>query len=528
MGKMSAHMWSTFQNCILAIFLASFGLLAAEKAVAELLPTQGTFSGFYHVNRAGVGRFKFFIIHQRLLEQMAPYEGKCIELEVLEARQPVSGLVIVEKTGRIKELSPPLFKLELKTVTHGAGGKDTFDIIYAVRNTSGSDLVFNANNVLVGVWAYKLPDNSTHGDKLDTSTGYTYKQLSFRETLVQRWNFISPMVPGERNHFYTGSVLLRPDEAAPFVLHSQRLDPGQYELAAAITWQAPEDKHIRVIASKPLDVPLPETNREPYSALHVEAQIVCEQEWLVVDARLINPSDKPIHIFVRPFADYFFLPALVQVYDREGELVRAVLDDWRYYDKPWTCRQVDKKGLPFHFRVRLWDRFSTEQISRMTLWTVTNNGLEKITVAHNLPTLPLFRLPPWGKTVHGAHLRIRTAKDRFRQDEQVRLFCQTQCDGKEVDLFWIDKGNFQSHVLVEIDGENVSAGPTGISEGLVYFFPFQREITLPWILKIAPGKHHTKLTIKGDGGTFTNLRNEKFRKFSGTLISNEVEFEVVP
>jgi hypothetical protein len=93
-------------------------------------------------------------------------------------------------------------------------------------------------------------------------------------------------------------------------------------------------------------------------------------------------------------------------------------------------------------------------------------------------------------------------------------------------MVWINERSLKTHVVVTVDGNTARIETTGISDGHVNLFPFQGEIALSYMYKVHEGKHTLQLSVQGDPGTYTNLRGKKFRKFSGSLLSNVVVFEV--
>ena len=111
--------------------------------------------------------------------------------------------------------------------------------------------------------------------------------------------------------------------------------------------------------------------------------------------------------------------------------------------------------------------------------------------------------------------------------EKIRLHFQAESDGKKADVLWIDEGDYETQVIALVDGKKAPIGTTQICDGCANTFPFQGEITLASLYKAAPGKHTLQLSILGNGGTYKNLRGEKFRKLRGKLVSNTVEFEVM-
>jgi hypothetical protein len=144
----------------------------------------------------------------------------------------------------------------------------------------------------------------------------------------------------------------------------------------------------------------------------------------------------------------------------------------------------------------------------------------------SIPSTSALKLPGWGPLSKSARLRIRVPKSVFSVNEKIRFFLQVEYLGKNSDIFWINEGKFKSNVLAEIDGKKEEIGSSGIMDGHVFKFPFQREITLAYNVKPNPGKHKLQLSLEGDGGIYVNLRKEKLRKFNGIIKSNVVEFFV--
>ena len=135
-----------------AILLGLLIVAVGTSGYAETLPTKGTFRGVYHVNRAGVGRFKFFIISKALKKQMDPYEGKYIELEVLKARQPINpGPAIVDEVGKVTRLPDPPLALKLQAVTPATEAGKPIDVLYSLENIGKKDVTINANDLQIGV-----------------------------------------------------------------------------------------------------------------------------------------------------------------------------------------------------------------------------------------------------------------------------------------------------------------------------------------------------------------------------------------
>ncbi len=458
---------SGFAGILLAVLIISHRI----QAHAESLPTKGKFRDVYQVNRAGVGRFYCFIIPKALKEQLAPYEGKYIELEVVKARQPVNpGPAIVDQIGKVTELPSPPLRLDLQAVPSATNTGKTIDVIYSLANVGKEEITFNASNLKVGVRGYRPSSNDERQDDFFL-TGYTRRHLSFGETLLQRWNFISPMNPGESTHFCTGNVLLQPGETVPFVLHHVELQPGQYELAGAASFYPTNDQTVPVVAAKSLDIPLTQPKRTHDASLEAQVQVTHDDEWLVVDGHVMGKAGAEVWLFTLSEGGKYLLPGLVQLYAVSGDLLPAQLD-WRRPDGAWRRTQVDREGLPFMFRIRQADRFSSSSIKRIGFWTVTQRGIEQLTLADELAEMPQRPLSPWGQTVEGCRLRIQMPRESFKAGEDIRFFFQAESDGKRADMVWINERSFKTHVVVTVDGNTARIETTGISDGHVNLFPF--------------------------------------------------------
>src|SRR5262245_10983385 len=100
---------------LIAIGVLFAGTSSAELCPAEDLPQSGVFEGFYRQDRWGVGRFSFYLVAPALHEQLKPYAGKRIMLEILNAHQYANpGDAIVTRVGKITEIAGSQVHLEMK------------------------------------------------------------------------------------------------------------------------------------------------------------------------------------------------------------------------------------------------------------------------------------------------------------------------------------------------------------------------------------------------------------------------------
>lgn len=507
----------------LALVVISFILLEAPSQ-AEILPTKGRFRGIYQVTRSGVGRLEFFVFSKDLKEKMAPFENKYVEIEVLKASQAMNpGKVYIDQIGVVTRLPDPPLELRLKAVSSSAGDDSSFELVCMVVNRSAEEVIFDAETLQMGVRGY--PQVSPERSYVDFSnSGYTGRQLSFGGDLTQVSNFLTPMKPGARTHFYSRQIALRPTEEAPFVIHGMRREPGEHEMAATASYWT-KGQRIPIAAAVPIDLPLAHEHPNSRQPLKVECRFVHDDEWLEAEGVISDPAEMGVSVFAKAAKGLHFLPGLVQLNTTSDEPLEADLD-WNEPDGAWQKSVLDRKGLHFKFRVRNRDRFSRMNIARVGLWTVTSRGLERLLlsdqVAPRMRPAPL----PWGTTTHGCRMRIETARTAFAAGEKIRFFVQAESDGGEADMLWVNDGKFWFQVLATVDGKNARIETTGISDGHVYHFPFQADVGLAKIDDLAPGKHVLRFSVQGDAGIYKNLRGESFRKLDATLESNVVEFEV--
>ena len=508
------------------VALVLVAVLPGGASRAEILPTKGTFRGIYHVNRAGVGRMDFFIFHAKLKPRMAQCDGKCISVQILKGRQPINpGPVVVDEIGEVEMLPSPALRAEIETIVPGASGPETLDVLCAFRNTSKTTVRLRGYDVGLSVLSGP-PEPVPDQPDFFLKAGYTTSQYCFRGLPAQPSSGLEAPGPGDSARYQSDSTHIEPGQSVPFVWHSLKLRPGKHELAVSASYYLRGPKiHVPVKAWTPLDVPMAKTTARPRSRLAAHATITRRDEWLSVAARVAHLADQPRHLFVKQQRDLLRLPGQVRAQDKDGRAL-PIRVDWTSPNAPWVRRAVDRRGLDFRFRLRLSDFFSEAHPARITLWTVTDGGLERLTLAEHLSAPPQRPMPPWGARVRGCRSRIRAARERFKPGERIRFFLQAESDGTEADMLWLDKGHGASHVRVEIDGAPVLTDGRPLSDEHVHPFPFQRELYTARRLGLAPGRHRLKLVVTGDGGVYTNLKGKQYRKLDGTLISNEVEFEV--
>lgn len=387
-------------------------------------------------------------------------------------------------------------------------------------NHADKEINFDAETLQMGVRGY--PQIVSARPNIDFfNSGYTPRQLRFGGNLSQVSNFLTPMKPGRRTHSYSRLITLRPREEVPFVIHGMRREPGEYELAATASYyDIGDNKWVPLAAAVPINLPVAHDNPKSVHPLKVESRFIYEDEWLVAEGVISDPSDMGLSVFTKESQGLHFLPGLVQIYSDSGKLLQADLD-WIEPDGSWK-KSLVKEGLPFKFRIRNEDRFSRVNLAKVGLWTVTSRGLERLILSDHIATRTRPAIPPWGASIRGCRMRIDLPRTTFVVGEKIRFFVQAESDGSEADMLWVNQHKFWSQVVATIDGKNARIESGGVSDAIVYEFPFQVDVNLALIEDLTQGKHVLQFSVKGDAGIY----GKNLRKLDATLVSNLIEFEV--
>ena len=117
---------------------------------------------------------------------------------------------------------------------------------------------------------------------------------------------------------------------------------------------------------------------------------------------------------------------------------------------------------------------------------MTGTGLEKLTVAKDLPPRALLAVPEWGPTVEGCRCRIQVVKSRFAPDERIQFVFQMESDGQSADVLRIER---REDISITIDDMPARVGSTQLPAEHVIDFPKEAEIKLDRNPDLAAGKH---------------------------------------
>lgn len=481
-------------------------VLFSSVCRCEILPTKGKFKGIYHVGRDGVARFRWLTIPKSFHPQMAPFDGKYIELEMVKGRRGRMGMgpVTLEKIGAVREIPRPPLEIDIQPMAHLGGAPKIFDILVRVGNPGKKAITIDIRDVWLGC------------GKGESAS----------------YHMVRPLTPGAYVNFYATHTRLLPGESVPLVWHSVERPPGEYEIAASLVLRRKDGGLIPYAAWRNLDVGrdrVVKHLKKLKSKLQLRGKVVKQEaEWMHLSAALVNLAKEKRYIFVKARGARLLIPALIQAWDAGGKSVSCHLD-WPEPDGPWHRRLITRDGIKFSFALRHSNLFDAAAISRITLWAVTDRGLEKFTVVDRVQDKTIGPMPPWGPADAGRMCRIRMAKPSFAPDEQIRFFFQARATGEAIprEIFRLEKGQRPKNIRIEIDGKPIPLGTTtGLSDEINYGSSFQVEFRLPRELKLSPGTHRVKVSVRCDGGIFEDTTGKKWKKFRGTLVSNGVEFEV--
>jgi hypothetical protein len=491
-------------------------LACAATSRSEILPTEGTFRGYYHVNAAGVGRFSFFLIPATLKERFAPYDAKYIEVQVLKGRQPMNhGPAIADEVGTITVV-PQALRAELRIVSPGVCGADTFDVVAVITNSGKEPMPIDPNNSFLDVLS--APDGEPPRRDLLYDIGYSAAQLGFGANT--RGGVVCPQFW----QYEPGTIRLDAGQSVGLVWMRNRLARGEHELHVVLGDPLKPDEHAEAWLA--IHSPVAATVAPP-PRWQVDGRIERDDEWFRIDGRLRPVGADSRTVFLPSGSKGIFLPGQYQFITTDGQRVEADLDrDQPGVPDGWGQQAVDSEGVKWQLGVRSPDCFSTAVVDRIELWLPTEDGVVPLVLARDLH-MPLgIAPPPWGETVNGARLRIAMPRATWKRGEQLRFYYQAESTQPGKRVFRTEHRREPPCCQVLIDGTVVRIFSGGVSTGILYDFPFQGVTRLAYNLSLSPGRHALVFTVTGDGGSHTNARGEKIPRFEGTLVSNAVEFEM--
>jgi len=526
--------------CLGPIILASWCTYwpLSETARGAILPTEGTFRDFYHRDRFGVARFKFFLVHPSLLPKLAPYEGRYIEVEVTKGIQPVNpGPAIMLEVGRVVELPQPPVKLALSTVPSSLGEQRPCQLLLRVRNTGEAPLTLEPNQVTLSL-RHAAEDRQDREDIF----GSGYKQNQFAAT-AGGWQLrsIALSVPWRRHHILghpsdcIPRLTLGPGEVFPFCIALDNgLAKGRYEVGGGVSLYLDRDKPAPASAWLAFDVPGPErAEPEANSGLRLtHSPFRLKDEWASVNLRLANEGTEPRSIpqCLDNEAVRLWVGRL-HGFSRDGGEVPLTFNYPVGGSKgsPDSCRivRVPKSGLETALEFRAESMFSDAPIARLSCDILTDRGLETFPVADDFKDETFAAPPPFGPEKGGLKLRIRTHHASYAPNQLIRLYWQL-VNLEQKPLVLRASGGWR----VEMDGRTVAKpGKDSVSGWATERGPYPPQEH--WIelqdLSLAPGRHTVRLICESGSPlrpTYTNADGKEISISRGVLESNAFEFAV--
>ena len=449
-------------------------------------------------------------------------------------------------------LKPEPIEIDVK-FQRASADEQILDVMFSFKNTSNAPVTIATNYVCIGFLDYRADrddENPNEGSpSIIEDTGYTVRQLLYGGTPsspydgfcgMQFQNYLDglrheirspPGSPGSlRNDPSAGNrFLLLPGESVPYLWRTSVSKPGRWELAVRYAHYVPETRsYIPIQAWKTIDVPL--LSERSYSKpLTIRARVTtelaafhCGGDWQKthwIEGRLINDTGSLRHIFAVPSAAGVCLPGEILLYGENGERVNGLVE-WPVPDRNCTQQSIGPEGIPFCFRV--WQDAimpRPPRIDRIEFWTITDAGLEKMTVAKDIPFVE-FPDPEWGPADQGTRCRIRLVKNHFSAGDEISFGFEVESDQKVCEVL-------HPHFDLSFDGKLVPW-----IDANDWTFPFRMGLSLRDLSKrdevqLTPGRHKLQVTVRGNPGNMADAYGRKRRHFEGTMVSNELEIEIV-
>lgn len=512
------------------------------SAFAEDLPTTGTFEGFYHRDRWGVGYFKFFVVHPDLHKQLAPYEGKPIRLEVTKGSQPMNpGSAIMLAIGKITSLQPSPLQIRISTVPGNVRAKMPFQLILEMVNTGNQSLTVPISNVIM-----RLRHQRKVQPSLDpTGPSWFIKEYTNAQMAVgvlrqvQMYQaLLKTSTGGYGNLAHGNSILIPPHDIFPLiVVFDEGLDAGEYEIeafAAGPLWQN-------------LDIPTKTSlliaDMEPLRVLQKTVMTLAQE--YAFEMVVAPPKGQTRRRAGFDVAERAGWCGRIHAYAKDGTRIPLKAErvferkQWGEYNLPVQGRykiiDLPEEGIQLRAKFHTASRFSKHTIDRIVVDILTDRGAETVVLATNFNDVHWAPPPPFGKTVQGVKLRVRPAKASVDADQPIRFYLQAvNVSGKAI--MWEPRNKSTGNVRIRIDGkaidlpEDIKSQYGGWGGDWVTSKPEEWSLTLPKHLQLKPGKHTLQYSIRSRRGTYTNANGKSIpllgRLFGGRLVSNTVEFEI--
>ncbi|UCG46707.1 MAG: hypothetical protein JSU94_14525 [Phycisphaerales bacterium] len=374
------------------LLLSTVVFLTSGPAPAETLPTKGTFDGFYHRDRWGVGHFGFFIVRPDLHAALGPYDGKPIRLEVTKGVQPKNpGPAIMLEIGSIEPLSPAPLDVDISTIPCNLEPGAPFQLILNLTNTTEKTLTVPVSGVVVVLYGPSdLPGGGEPNAPSWLVPEYTKAQMNVRYLRhIQLGQVIAKTDQREYANLAHGSyILIDPNDRFPLVIFFDRgLDAGEYELQATVNGPRPG---VPAYGGQKLDIPKtgrPSSAAEPLRVLH--RNIERTDDWYLFEMTVAPPKGRTVRRVAFEMPEPAGFAGRIRAFAKDGtpialKAARIFADgSSSEYDPPargrYRMSTMPEKGLKIVGKLRPATPLR-KPVHKILLDILTDRGAETLTL----------------------------------------------------------------------------------------------------------------------------------------------------
>jgi hypothetical protein len=539
---------------------------SASPTLADLAPTSGTFSGYYHRDQLGVGHFGNFYVAPDLHEKLAKHEDKLIRLEVTKAEQPMNpGPAIILAIGKITELPQPPLKLSVQTRPSSIIAAQPFEMLITVTDERrAGDEQNPAALVPEGLLLRFRQPTKQAGPDADKPSwlipGYTTRQLAVDTNGGQIDASIWPFQGGRPNlTTSTGPLELSPGESWTWVAYFPpdvaRVDgeihvTAQYLIAGEIpgehgrtvtpieTWQkvTVRPRPATQASSRPAEtllrvdeVKLSPTGVDGWSNLQFRLRPAVGKKVRVPAA--VSVLDGSV------FPDTYACIARLEGFEADGKPIVLQVQRTPERNLPNTARtkmvDLPAAGVVVNVRFRKDSRFAPT-IARLVVNFMTEQGVDTLAISDDYRDPDTPPETPFGPVTDGVKIRIRPANAEFRTGVPLTFYVQAvNASGKPV-CWWKPGRGYGTNVVVELNGKALDLP----KEKAEYIGGWAAQwtvketqdwtVTLPESTQINDGRHTLRYIIVSDGGTYMNANQQPIPLVKGRILSNTAAFTIMP
>ena len=531
---------------------------------ADDAPSSGTFDGYYHRDRLGVGHFLSFLVAPELHEKLAKHEGKFIRLVVTKAEQPMNpGDAIIMAIGQIQELPQPPLKFTVKTRPSPVVAGQPFRLILEISDIrqpgpNGNPAGLSPEGIIVRLYQPSA-NPGPHPDKASFFfRGYTTRQLVVDADGGQVGENIWPFQGGRPNlQISSGTLEILPGNTWVWVVSFPagvaRTDGEVHVTANYLIADEVPGEHGRTVTPIEVwqDMPVqPPLATRPPAVLadgvlrlgDVKITPTGEDGWSNLQFTLLPAAGKKVRLpgavnwlNGKVFPDRYASTGRLEAFQTDGTPVVLQVQRSPETYLPNTARQqlvdLPETGTAITARFRKDSRFAPD-IARLIVSFVTEAGVDMLTVSDNYRDPDVTPATPFGSVTDGVKMRVRPAKTTFKADAALTFYMQAvNTSGKPI-CWWRPYRGYGDNVIVEIDGKLIQL-PGEKAEYIGGWAgewttknPTDWTVTLPETIRLAKGRHTLRYTIASKGGTYMNANQQPIPLVNGKVVSNETAFSI--